>query len=94
MKITMAAPASNETKNHQQTISLQEQSKKKVHSELSMVELKTGDFVDYETDGGKWIRAEVMSVKNNQLELKYSLFRSSIPVGGLDSSRTITVDNR
>ena len=53
--------------------------------------LKTGDFIDFKSESGKWFHAEVISTRNTEIQLKYITFRSRI---GKDNYRTCWIDIR
>ena len=39
---------------------------------------KTGEFVDFKSDSGKWFHSKVISSTNNKIELEYVIFNSPI----------------
>ena len=39
--------------------------------------LKTGDFIDFQNDSGKWLYAKVISIRNTEIQLKY-VFKDDI----------------
>ena len=56
--------------------------------------LKTGDFIDFQSESGKWFYAKVISIRNTEIELEYITFRLPIPIRCKHNYRKCWIDIR
>ena len=53
--------------------------------------LRSGEFVDFQNDAGKWVSAKVIQKRDSAIELRYIIFKS--PINGINHSyRTLWFD--